>query len=203
MTGIDHIVVSAATLDQGVAHVEAALGVTLAGGGKHPLMSTHNRLLGLGDLYLEVIAIDPAAPDPGRPRWFDLDHFAGPPRLTNWVAQADDLPAALANCPPGLGQPVEMTRGAYRWDYTVPADGCLPFDGSFPALLHWHGRRPPDDLPDSGLRLTRFELVHPRAEALRRALTAVIADPRLVVTEGAAKAMRAEFTGPDGRKVLT
>lgn len=202
MTGIDHIVVSATSLAEGVAMVEAALGVTLAGGGKHPLMSTHNRLLGLGDLYFEVIAIDPAAPAPGRPRWFDLDHFSGPPRLTNWVAQAEDLPAALSLCPPGLGQPVEMTRGAYRWDYTVPADGRLPFDGCFPALLHWHGRRPPDDLPDSGLRLTRFELIHPQADTLRAALAAIITDDRLTVTEGPAKAMRATFDGPSGPRVL-
>lgn len=202
MTGIDHIVVSATSLAEGVAHVEAALGVTLAGGGKHALMSTHNRLLGLGDLYLEVIAIDPDAPDPGRPRWFDLDRFAGSPCLTNWVAQADDLPGTLALCPPGLGTPVEMIRGAYRWDYTVPADGCLPFDGCFPAFLHWHGRRPPDDLPDSGLRLTRFELIHPQAEALNTALAGVLADPRLIINAGPAKAMRAEFDSPGGRKVL-
>lgn len=202
MTGIDHIVVSATRLEDGVAWVEAALGVTLAGGGQHGLMSTHNRLLGLGDLYLEVIAIDPAAPDPGRPRWFDLDRFSGSPRLTNWVAQAEDLPATLAKCPPGLGQPVEMSRGTYRWDYTVPEDGCLPFDGAFPALLHWHGRRPPDDLPDCGLRLTRFELVHPQAGALRAALAAVLADDRIVVHEGPAKAMRAHFDGPSGPRVL-
>ncbi|QYZ71125.1 VOC family protein [Neotabrizicola shimadae] len=202
MNGIDHIVVSANSLAEGVAHVEAALGVTLAGGGKHALMSTHNRLLGLGDLYLEVIAIDPEAPPPGRPRWFDLDHFAGPPRLTNWVAQAQDLPATLALCPPGLGKPVEMTRGAYRWDYTVPADGRLPFDGAFPALLHWHGRRPPDDLPDCGLRLTRFDLIHPQADALRTALGAIIDDDRITVTQGPAKALRATFDGPSGPRVL-
>jgi hypothetical protein len=58
---LDHLAISAGTLDEGVAAVEEALGVPLAGGGQHPHMATHNRLLGLGDLYLEVIAADPAA----------------------------------------------------------------------------------------------------------------------------------------------
>ena len=63
----DHIAVSARTLQEGVDWVEQALGVTMAGGGQHPLMATHNRLLGLGDLYLEVIAIDPTGtPLPNR-----------------------------------------------------------------------------------------------------------------------------------------
>jgi hypothetical protein len=57
---LDHLAVSAMTLEEGVAHVEAALGVALAPGGQHPLMATHNRRRGLGDVYLEVIAADPA-----------------------------------------------------------------------------------------------------------------------------------------------
>ncbi|MGB4827632.1 MAG: VOC family protein, partial [Paracoccaceae bacterium] len=50
----DHLAVSALALDEGVAAVEAALAVRLQGGGQHPHMATRNRLLGLGDLYLEV-----------------------------------------------------------------------------------------------------------------------------------------------------
>jgi hypothetical protein len=88
MLTFDHIAISANSLGDGVDMVEAALGVALAGGGEHPHMATHNRLLGLGDLYLEVIAANPAAPRPAWPRWFDLDNFDGPPRLTNWVASS-------------------------------------------------------------------------------------------------------------------
>ena len=76
----DHLVVPCARLAEGVAHVEAMLGVKMAPGGKHAVMGTHNALLGLGAIYLEVIAADPDAPAPGRPRWFNLDEFRGPPR---------------------------------------------------------------------------------------------------------------------------
>jgi hypothetical protein len=44
-------------------------------------MGTHNRLLKLGEgFYLELIAIDPQAPPPGRPRWFGLDRLELPVR---------------------------------------------------------------------------------------------------------------------------
>ncbi|WP_225027854.1 VOC family protein [Xinfangfangia pollutisoli] len=199
----DHFAIAAESLADGVARVEQALGVPLAGGGAHPLMGTHNRLLGLGDLYLEVIAIDPAAPAPGRPRWFDLDRFAGPPRITNWIARCDDLAAALAKAPPGSGTALSLTRGDLRWQMAVPETGLLPFDDAFPALICWQGKlHPVQMLPDSGLRLQRLEIAHPEAAALARALEGRIADPRVVVVQGPHKAMRATFDGPQGRRVL-
>lgn len=204
MLAFDHIAVSAETLAEGVAAVEAALGVGLAGGGQHGHMATHNRLLGLGDLYLEVIAADPAAARPVWPRWFDLDNFLGVPRLTNWVARCESLSAALAVCPDGTGVPVALQRGDYRWQMAVPADGKLPFDGCFPALIQWQGDlHPSRALPESGVRLTRLEVAHPEAAGLRAALARVgFADPRVAFVQGAAKAMRAEFSTPHGARVL-
>ncbi len=62
---LDHLVISARTLDEGTQYVADTLGVAPAGGGAHPLMRTHNRLLNLwGGVYLEVIAIDPEAAEP-------------------------------------------------------------------------------------------------------------------------------------------
>lgn len=202
MLTFDHIAIAAQTLDEGVAAVQDALGVALAGGGQHAHMSTHNRLLGLGDLYLEVIAADPSLPRPSWPRWFDLDNFSGRPRLTNWVARCDDLAAAVAASPAGVGVPVSLQRGDYLWQMAVPADGKLPFDGGFPALIHWQGRlHPAPALPDVGLRLRRLEVAHPQAADLRAALDGKFSDPRVVITEGAL-AMRASFDSPHGVRVL-
>ena len=77
MLAFDHIAMSSVDLAEGVATVEAALGLRLSGGGEHPLMATHNRLMGLGDLYLEVIAPNPAALRPDWPRWFDFQTAPG------------------------------------------------------------------------------------------------------------------------------
>lgn len=115
---LDHIAVSAATLEEGIAHIETALGVPLAGGGQHAYMSTHNRVLGFGPSdYFEVIAIDPGAPPVAHPRWFRLDEFRGPPRLTNWICRVGDLEAALARAPKGSGalSPCRVVISAGRW----------------------------------------------------------------------------------------
>src|SRR5260370_39961673 len=62
---LDHLVISARTLDEGTQYVADTLGVAPAGGGAHPQMRTHNRLLNLwGGAYLEVIAIDQQAASP-------------------------------------------------------------------------------------------------------------------------------------------
>ena len=203
MLAFDHIAVSAETLADGVAWVEDRLGVPLAGGGQHPHMATHNRLLGLGDLYLEVIAADPDAPRPAWPRWFDLDRFSGPPRLTNWVARCDDLDAEVALSPPGIGVPVALARGDFRWRMAVPGDGILPFDGPFPALIQWQGSaHPAQRLPDAGVRLIRLTLIHPQADALRDGLAGRLDDPRVVIKQGPEKAMQAEFATPHGTRRL-
>lgn len=84
MPVLDHLVVAARDLDSGARWLERQLGVPLVPGGAHVLMGTHNRLLRLAGgerLYLELIAIDPAAAPPSRPRWFGLDDPALQARL--------------------------------------------------------------------------------------------------------------------------
>lgn len=200
MLRLDHLAVSATDLAEGVAAVEAILGLPLAAGGKHPHMATHNRLLGLGDVYLEVIAADPDAPAPAWPRWFDLDQFVGPARLTNWICATDDLDGAVQAAPKGVGVPVDLQRGDFRWRMAVPDDGRLPFDNAFPALIEWRGPHPAARLPDVGARLHRLEVAHPMADALRACIE--LADPRVVFVPGDHKALRAEIDTPHGRRVL-
>jgi Glyoxalase-like domain len=203
MLRIDHLAVVAERLEDGVAVIERLFGVPMAGGGKHPLMGTHNRLLGLGDLYLEVIATDPGAPAPAQPRWFDMDRFSGPPRLTNWVAGCDDLAAEVALGPIGIGTAVALSRGTYRWQMAVPLDGRLPFAGGFPALIQWEGTaHPAPALPDHGLRLTRLEIGHPKAADLQAALKGRLDDARVVIVPGDRVALRATVDTPAGIRVL-
>jgi hypothetical protein len=191
----DHLAIAAPDLDQGAAAISAALGVPLDPGGQHPTMGTHNRLLRLGaGEYLEVIAINPDAPAPGRPRWFDLDRFTGPARPRAWVLRGD---------PGVLDLPVhDLARGDLRWRMSVPDDGVLPWDGLCPALIDWQGAaHPADRLPDRGVRLTGLTLSHPRPHELRAALAALTDDPRIRVTDGA-PALLATFATPLGPVTL-
>ena len=118
---IDHIVVVAQTLEQGIAWCEATLGITPNEGGEHKQFGTHNCLFKIATpqyplAYFEIIAIKPDAtnsiasqaintPAIGQKRinsarWFDMDDaelqkaVAVEPRLVHFVAQTADIQAA-------------------------------------------------------------------------------------------------------------
>lgn len=169
---VDHVVVAAATLDEGVAWCERVLGITPGPGGKHPLMSTHNRLFnisseGFPKVFFEIIAIDPDAPPPSRARWFGLDSLdlSHGPRLVNVVARTNDVDghrAALLAAGAQPGDPVRASRatpaGVLQWSILVAADGAL--DGALPTLIQWddEGLQPATRMPPSGVQLQRLSL---------------------------------------------
>jgi hypothetical protein len=192
---LDHLVVAAASLAEGVAWCEATLGVTPGPGGAHALFGTHNRLLRLHShahpqAYLEIIAIDPAA-TPTRPpplrRWFDLDDPAlrrrladEGPQLIHWVASVPDIDAACARLRAlGIerGPVIEASRptpqGLLRWRITVRDDGQRLFGGALPTLIQWGDTHPADAMAAADLSLQALRLQHPEAQRLQAALAAI------------------------------
>ncbi|WP_375228432.1 VOC family protein [Roseobacter sp. S98] len=200
---LDHLAVSGATLAEATAHVEDALDVRMQPGGEHDVFHTHNTLLGLEDgLYLEAIAVNPDAPDPDRPRWFDLDRFSGPARLTNWICRSDDLTGELAAVRMDLGAPVALQRGDLRWSMAVPASGRLPFDNCAPALIQWQTKvHPAEKLAPAGVRLKRLTIRHPDADDLGGALRDHLQDDRIAFEAGEA-GLHAAFGTPHGERML-
>jgi hypothetical protein len=201
MTTLDHLVIAAPTLESGTAWLEELLGVSLQAGGQHAFMGTHNRLLRLGNVYLEVIAIDPDAPAPNRPRWFGLDtfHLEGP-RLIHWVARTDDLKSMAAMSLEPLGVVTDAARGDLRWRITIPDDGHLPLGGIMPTLIEWQGAHPVSKLVESPCELVSLSGLHPQPERVKAALESIGA--RLTVTEGAIPALTAVISSPNGLVTL-
>ena len=197
----------APSLDAGARYVEESLGVAPAGGGRHERMGTHNRLLRLGEaVYLEVIAVDPDAPRPARPRWFGLDAAPAAPRLATWVVRTGDIEASAAASMENLGAIEPMTRGAFSWRITIPADGTLPLDGIMPALIQWNGdAHPALTLPDAGCSLVRLDGKHPDPARIGRALDAIGFADRFEISApspGEHAELRAVIDTPRGRCVL-
>jgi hypothetical protein len=176
-TFLDHITITAPTLEAGAALLHNALVVTPQTGGEHPRMGTHNRLLRLGPaLFLEVIAPNPAAPAPNRPRWFSLDHLQpdSPPALSAWVVRTNDISASAAAASEDLGLIEPMSRGHLNWHITIPPDGSLPMDGAAPALIEWHtDNHPAAGMPDLGLWLAHLTVFHPEPDRIRRLLASL------------------------------
>jgi hypothetical protein len=199
---LDHLAISAQTLEEGGEWLSAAIGAVPVPGGRHAHFGTHNRLLGLaGGLYVEVISVDPKAPAPHHARWFDLDRFSGGPRLTNWICRTDDLEAASAALP-GMGPQVALARGDLAWRMAVPEDGRLPYDNCHPAVIQWDCKAHPSAmLPDHGISLRRLIVTHPEAQALEARLEVHLADRRVVFETGVT-GLRAEFDTPDGCRFL-
>ena len=202
---IDHLVVAARTLGEGVAWCETTLGVTPGPGGEHPLFGTHNRLLKLDDgsdqpPYLEIIAIHPnATPTRGAgfKRWFDLDDAAlqtrlaqDGPQLVHWVASVPDIDAALLALQamgiqrgPVVSASRQTPHGLLQWRISVRDDGQRLFNGVLPTLIQWGSVHPTQHMPASGITLRQLRLRHTGAAGLRAALQALGLEA-LSVTDG-------------------
>lgn len=174
---IDHLVITAPSLEVGAKYVREALGVEPEVGSEHPQMATHNLLVRLGaTTYLEVIAVTPSAGPATRPRWFELDSVTrySSPRLAGWVARTNDIFALASASPVAVGTVEEMSRGAFRWFITIPTDGRLPEGGIAPMLIQWSGdRHPASSLRASGCSLLHLTGHHPHVDRIVSMLSSI------------------------------
>jgi hypothetical protein len=206
---LDHVAIGCASLEQGVAYIRETLGVEVPPGGKHPRMGTHNCLMRVGeDVYFELIAIDPDAPPPGRPRWFALDEpwqrarISERPRPIAWVARSSDIAADLL-AHSELGRAEAMTRGDLAWRISLREDGALPFHGLLPVLIEWSdGRSPAPRIPDLGVRLMRLRLRSRAASAVNIELARLDASHLVEVTTSESdERIDVELRSPSGASV--
>jgi len=228
-TQIDHLVVAAHTLEQGVQWCEATLGITPEAGGEHSQFGTHNKLFKIATpahplAYFEIIAINPGAKGPANPnakRWFDLDNpelraaVAQEPRLVHFVASTDELQAAriaLKNIGIDRGPAMPASRhsrkGVLHWQITVREDGYRLFEGCLPTLIQW-GKpddaeplrlHPRNSLPRSRVSLDSIAVSHPSAAKLQAAYAAIGLDG-VAITEGPAN-LSATLKTPKGLVTL-
>jgi hypothetical protein len=228
-TQIDHLVVAAHTLEQGVQWCEATLGITPEAGGEHSQFGTHNKLFKIATpahplAYFEIIAINPGAKGPANPnakRWFDLDNpelraaVAQEPRLIHFVAGTDEmLPARIALKGLGIDRGPAMPasrhsrKGVLHWQITVREDGYRLFEGCLPTLIQW-GKpddaeplrlHPRNSLPRSRVSLDSIAVSHPSAAKLQAAYAAIGLEG-VAITEGPAN-LSATLKTPKGLVTL-
>ena len=192
---IDHLVVGAASLEEGVRWCQRTLGMTPEPGGSHALFGTHNRLLRLKSAshplaYLEIIAIDPSTTptrDSHLARWFDLDVptirqrlTQTGPQLLHWVASVPDIAASVADWQAmeiDRGVIIEASRptprGLLQWKITVRDDGQRLMGGALPTLIEWGADHPARAMGEPALELRSLSLQHPHAAPLQSALAAI------------------------------
>ncbi len=170
MNRLDHLVVAAETLQQGVDYIRSTLAVDIPEGGVHKTMGTHNHLMQLGnDAYIEVIAINPQAAVPRHPRWFNLDDalmrasLHRQPRLITWVMNTANIKAVEHGSVFSIGIPTELSRDALSWRVGLTEDGRLLANGLVPYVIQWNTRQhPSESMADRGCRLQSLEIFHNR-----------------------------------------
>jgi hypothetical protein len=211
---IDHLVVAAHSLQQGVEWCEATLGIPPAAGGEHEKYGTHNRLFKIATpafpvAYFEIIAINPDAVIEKKPpptRWFDLDNkqlqaeLAKSPRLIHFVANTGSIQDARhawkdqgIDRGPIIHASRKTPKGLLQWQITVRPDGDRLFNGTLPTLIQW-GKpeaadpmqlHPRNHLPRSGVSLKSLSVSHPSASKIKAAYDAIMLG-NIDVTEGPA-----------------
>ncbi len=200
VTHIDHLILAVPHLEDGVSEVEARFGVRAAGGGQHLGQGTHNKLVALGPrTYLEIIAPDPAQPEPSAPRPYGVDGVTRS-GLVGWAIACDDIDRALdaaraAGFDPGDvidGHRLTSDGTMLRWRVTSNARtaGVVPF------LIDWGDTAHPASSSVSGLRLESLQIEHPDPQSIVQLLQAL--GTSVDVIEAGRPAVVARVIGPKG-----
>lgn len=208
VSAVDHLLLGAADLDQGIQWIEERTGIKAVIGGVHPGMGTRNALLSLGGKrYLEIIAPDPAQ---------DAYNFAvdvrklQQPKLITWAATSAEIDA-LAKTASAEGYQVFGPQGGsrnkpdgtvLRWKVLFLQTDFMQGDViPFPFFIQWASDsvHPSQDSP-KGCELESLVLEHPRSNELKAALEKLGIDAQVRETETAR--LIATIQTPKGKLVL-
>jgi hypothetical protein len=130
LLGIDHLVIAVQDLDEATRAIEGALGLAATGGGRHLALGTDNRLVFIGDSYLELVSI--ADPEVAARSWLGAPVMSALSRgggFVTWAIESDTLDddvTALRGLGSALGPSIAgervRTDGAVvRWRLALPA----------------------------------------------------------------------------------
>lgn len=129
LLGVDHLVIAVSDPDDAVTRLSSMLGVEPGGGGRHDLFGTFNRLIWLGDSFIELIGVFDRST--ARSSWLGaptiraLDDGGG---LATWAVATDDIWRDVERLRAGgarLDDPVAGARrrpdgSTVRWWFSLP-----------------------------------------------------------------------------------
>ena len=212
-TRIDHLVIGADDLAQGIAYVKECLGVDMPYGGLHVKMGTHNHLMQLGDnVFLEVIAINPGTEPPENPRWYGLDdpfvrrQIKAQPALLTWVVNTKNIDEFLQQANFSFGKAELISRGNLSWYFGLPDDGRLLAGGMLPYVIEWQtDLHSSTNMADVGCRFQGLEIYHPHPSWLQSVLASICAEDHVKIyalPKNRAPYLVAYIDTPQGTKEL-
>jgi hypothetical protein len=205
---VDHLLLGARDLDEGIAWLDARTGVKAQPGGSHPGVGTRNALVSLGGRqYLEIIA-----PDPAQTAFnFNLDLRALPsPRLVTWAVSTPDVDAAAAAARrhglevfgPRDGSRTRPDGSVLQWRSAgVKASFAEADVDPVPFFIEWasSSHHPSSDAPP-GCRLVDVAIAGPEPAKLQAVLASL--GVQAIVAKAAHARLSAILDTPKGRVTL-
>lgn len=202
LSRVDHLLLAAPDLEDGINVVEDLLGIRAFIGGRHIGLGTRNALIAIGPAsYLEIIAPDPEQTTYRKPRILGIDELKAP-KLVAWAAKGDDL-EHLASMDLGgglnLGEVLSSSRSGpdgaeLNWRFTDPftiiADRIVPF------FINWDQSQHPASQAAPGAAMVDFRAEHPEPDVVRGQLDKLGLD--LPVSRGLEPALVATIECPKG-----
>jgi Glyoxalase-like domain len=162
---LDHVIIAVGDLQTAAAGLEERHGLASVDGGRHAGWGTANRIVPLGDAYIELITVVDEAEAAGSAfgRWVAAGLRSGPGRPLGWVARTDrldevagrlGLAVSAGSRPAGDGR---LLRWRLAGVEEAAAEPALPF------FVEWGERTPLPGRaeaahPAGSVRLERLEL---------------------------------------------
>jgi hypothetical protein len=144
---LDHVLVAVPDLGSAAHELEARHGLTSIDGGRHPGWGTANRIVPLGESYLELVAIvdEEEAAGSAFGRWMAN---GAPGRPLGWAVRTDDVDGAALRLglEVGAGSRTASDGTVLRWRAAGIAEAAA--EPALPFFLEWgeetphHGRGP-------------------------------------------------------------
>jgi len=161
---LDHVVIAAADLSAAARELEARHGLLSVEGGRHPGWGTANRIVPLGDAYLELVAVaDPAAAAASAfGAWVAAGVASGGGPL-GWAVRTDRIDDVAQRLGLTVADGSRSTRSGdmLRWRLAgveqAAAEPCLPFFIEWGAGTPLPGRAAAAH-PAGAVRVARLEL---------------------------------------------
>lgn len=161
---LDHVLMAVTDLAAAAARLEARFGLASVEGGRHAAWGTANRIVPLGESYLELVAVvdEIAAAKSTFGRWVGAMHSRSG-RLIGWAARTTDLDSVARRLDLGIadGSRLDPSGAELRWRGAgVEAAAAEP---ARPFFIEWDPRTPyPGHLPVAhrvgAVELARLEL---------------------------------------------
>jgi hypothetical protein len=132
---LDHVIVAVPDLEAAARELEARHGLASVEGGRHAGWGTANRIVPLGETYVELITVVDEAEAAGSVfgRWVDGGLRSSPGRPLGWVARTDGLDevAGRLGLSVSAGSRPSRDGGLLRWRLAgveqAAAEPALPF----------------------------------------------------------------------------